>query len=177
MHFDCESSPQVIMSAFDTCVQPSRSRVFCTLSLFVCPATMTNLNAFQDRRAQHKLCFSSWKTTWTGTFISLQLRRFAQEMRLLIQPLPATTDRFLDSSYPRPSSSQAHTDLYVHNYAVSEPRRLALWRLGPVGCVMGGALWLSSSLNQRHHFTSGKTSSAERHDISLEAPSEHAIWE
>jgi hypothetical protein len=43
-------------------------------------------------------------------------------MRLLIQPLLAMTDRFLDPTSPQPSSDQAHMDFYIDDYAVNKPR-------------------------------------------------------
>ena len=54
--------------------------------------------------------------------IKSQLRRFAQAVRLLIQPLPTTIDQFLDPTYPRPSSDQAHTDFFVDDHDVSKPK-------------------------------------------------------
>jgi hypothetical protein len=86
--------------------------------------------------------------------IKSQLRRFAQAVWLLIKPLPATTDRFLDPSYSRSSSDQAHTDFYADNHAVIEPRdssyvdlaqRNVLW-VGHYGCRFPGAPDINSPL-------------------------------
>jgi hypothetical protein len=86
--------------------------------------------------------------------IKSQLRRFAQAVRLLIKPLPATTERFLDPSYSRSSSDQAHTDFYTDKYAVIEPRdssyadlaqRDVLW-VGHYGCRLPEAPDMNSPL-------------------------------
>jgi hypothetical protein len=74
--------------------------------------------------------------------IKSQMKQFAQAVRLLIQPLPAADDLFLDPTYPRPSSDQAHTDFYVDEHSVSRPKDspygdLARWDvlwLGHCGC-------------------------------------------
>lgn len=54
--------------------------------------------------------------------VKSQLRRFAQAVRLLIHPLPATIDQFLNPTYPRPRADQAYPDFFVDDYDVSKPK-------------------------------------------------------
>lgn len=83
-----------------------------------------------------------------------QLRRFAQAVRLLIQPLHATNDSFLDPTYPQPNPDQSYTDFFVDDHAVQTPRHspygdLARWDvlwLGHCGCRFPRASDINSPL-------------------------------
>ncbi|KAF2088231.1 glycosyltransferase family 25 protein [Saccharata proteae CBS 121410] len=53
--------------------------------------------------------------------IKSQMRDFAQASRLLVQPLPGSTDRFLDPTYPQPFAGEKPTNFYVDRHTTSEP--------------------------------------------------------
>jgi hypothetical protein len=75
--------------------------------------------------------------------IKSQMRNFARASRLLVQPLPNSTDAFLDPTYARPSPGQDPPDLDINNHSTGEPstspygdidRWDLLW-LGHCGCL------------------------------------------
>ncbi|KAF9632827.1 hypothetical protein BFW01_g3690 [Lasiodiplodia theobromae] len=53
--------------------------------------------------------------------IKQQMRDFARASRLLVQPLPGTTDSFLDPSYPEPQLGQSPQNFEVDKETTSEP--------------------------------------------------------
>lgn len=54
--------------------------------------------------------------------IKAQMRDFAKASRLLVQPLPRTTDKFLDPSWPRPdASSQNPVSFNINEATTGEP--------------------------------------------------------
>ena len=74
--------------------------------------------------------------------IKSQMQDFARASRLLIQPLPGTSDRFLDKTYPQPSDGQKPENFEVGKEHVAEPTtspygdidRWDLFWLGHCGC-------------------------------------------
>jgi len=76
--------------------------------------------------------------------IKLQMQDFARAARLLVQPLPNTTDQYLDPTYPRPQADDAtHKDFNIDdNEVTTKPTTspygdLANWDilwLGHCGC-------------------------------------------
>jgi hypothetical protein len=76
--------------------------------------------------------------------IKPQLTDFAKAARLLLQPLPQTTDQFLDPSHPKPREDEGHTDFNLpeHEHTVTAPTtspysdiaRWDLFWLGHCGC-------------------------------------------
>lgn len=50
------------------------------------------------------------------------MRDFARAARLLLQPLPDTTDEFLDPTYPRPLGDENSVDFVIDNHDVSTPK-------------------------------------------------------
>lgn len=54
--------------------------------------------------------------------IKSQMYDFARAARLLVQPLPGTTDRFLDPTHPRPRENEGHVDFRLEDqHVVSKP--------------------------------------------------------
>ncbi|EKG14494.1 hypothetical protein MPH_08343 [Macrophomina phaseolina MS6] len=53
--------------------------------------------------------------------IKKQMRDFAMASRLLVQPLPGTTDKFLDPSYPEPQPGQSPQNFEVGKETTAEP--------------------------------------------------------
>lgn len=49
------------------------------------------------------------------------MQQFAKASRLLLQPLPGTTDKFLDPTYPHPVEGQDHQDFDIEKETVSKP--------------------------------------------------------
>lgn len=74
--------------------------------------------------------------------IKSQMKDFAKASRLLVQPLPHTTDQYLDLTHPQPTKDQQHTDFNFNEHTTSDPvdspygdisRWDLLW-LGHCGC-------------------------------------------
>ena len=53
--------------------------------------------------------------------IKTQMRNFAKASRLLVQPLPGTSNKFLDPTYPQPTKGQEAQDFYIDKETTSEP--------------------------------------------------------
>ena len=74
--------------------------------------------------------------------IKSQMRDFARASRLLVQPLPGSSDKFLDPTHPRPSPGQDSSDFYIGEHTTSEPStspygdidKWDLFWLGHCGC-------------------------------------------
>jgi len=74
--------------------------------------------------------------------IKSQMQDFARASRLLVQPIPGTSDRFLDPSYPQPSNDQQPRNFEVGKEQAAEPTsspygdidRWDLFWLGHCGC-------------------------------------------
>jgi hypothetical protein len=49
------------------------------------------------------------------------MKDFARASRLLVQPLPNTTNEFLDPTRPQPTADQSYTDFNIDGHATTEP--------------------------------------------------------
>lgn len=106
--------------------------------------------------------------------IKSQLTEFAKAARLLIQPLPQTTDQYLDLNHSRPFVDQVYTDFSIENHTVSQPtdspygdlsRWDLLW-LGHCGCRFPRASDLNVPLGRV--VISNDTTVPEHKDLDME---------
>ena len=81
-----------------------------------------------------------------------QMRDFARASRLLIQPLQDTSDEYLDSTNPQPSTDQEHEDIFIDIGGVKAPTT------SPYGDInRGDVLWLGHCGNRLPRPSDGNT--------------------
>lgn len=54
--------------------------------------------------------------------IKSQIKSFVRTSRLLVQPLPGTTDKFLDPTHPQPEANDGYKDFDLEGHSTEEPK-------------------------------------------------------
>jgi len=76
-------------------------------------------NSMVEQNISKALIFED-DTDW-DIRIHSQMKDFARASRLLVQPIPGTSDQMLDPTYPRPGEAQGPQDFDIRTEVTTEP--------------------------------------------------------